>query len=189
MSDAPPDADVESMKRLASGDDLALNDIMHRWRDRLAAFLYRMTNNREAALDLAQETFVRLYQSRDRYEPSAPFASYLFRIAANLARNHARWRKRHPSLSIEDEQSSVSELRDNAASPDESADHRDQLARVERALAALPDDLLEAMLLFTYEDMSQAEIAQALGCTAKAIETRIYRARQTLKAALAGESR
>ncbi|MBL9142156.1 MAG: sigma-70 family RNA polymerase sigma factor [Verrucomicrobiaceae bacterium] len=187
MSDAPPDADAQCMKRLTEGDDLALNDLIHRWRDRLAAFLYRMTGNHEAALDLAQETFVRLYQSRDRYQPTAPFATYLFRIAANLARNHARWRKRHPAVSIEDEQSFVSELREPSSSPDESADHREQLARVERALAALPDDLREAMLLFTYEDMSQVEIANSLGCTTKAVETRIYRARQMLKAALASE--
>lgn len=189
MTDAPPDADAQCMKRLAEGDDLALNDLMHRWRDRLAAFLYRMTINHEAALDLAQETFVRLYQSRDRYQPTAPFATYLFRIAANLARNHARWRKRHPAVSIEDEQSFVSELRDPSSLPDQSADHREQLACVERALAALPDDLREAMLLFTYEDMSQAEIAHTLGCTTKAVETRIYRARQMLKATLASESR
>jgi RNA polymerase sigma-70 factor (ECF subfamily) len=177
------------MKRLAQGDDLVLNDLIHRWRNRLAAFLYRMTGNHESALDLAQETFVRLYQSRDRYEPTAPFATYLFHIAANLARNHARWRKRHPAVSIDDEENAVSQLRDTAATPDESAHQREQLARVERALAALPDDLREAMLLFTYEDMSQAEIAHALGCTPKAVETRIYRARQMLKAALATEPR
>lgn len=188
MSDAPPDADAQCMKRLAESDDLALNDLMHRWRDRLAAFLYRMTNHHETALDLAQETFVRLYQSRHRYQPTAPFASYLFRIAANLARNHARWKKRHLSVSIEDEATTVNELRDSAASPDESAQQREQLARVQRALAALPEDLREAMLLFTYEDMSQAAIAQALGCTTKAVETRIYRARQMLKAALATDS-
>jgi len=184
MSDAPPDADTQCMKRLAEGDDLALNDLMDRWRDRLAAFLYRMTNNKEAALDLAQETFVRLYQSRERYQPTAPFATYLFRIAANLARNHARWRKRHPAVSIDDCDNAVSELREPSSSPDESADHREQLICVERVLASLPDDLREAMLLFTYEDMSQAEIARALGCTTKAVETRIYRARQILKAAL-----
>ena len=82
----------------------------------------------------------------------------------------------------------MNELRDSAASPDESAQQREQLARVQRALAALPEDLREAMLLFTYEDMSQAAIAQALGCTTKAVETRIYRARQMLKAALATDS-
>jgi len=185
MSDSPPDADIAAMKRLAEGDDMALNGIMQRWQDRLAAFLHRLTGNHEASVDLAQETFVRLYQSRARYEPGAPFSAYLFRIAANLARNHARWRKRHPTVSMEDENLEVKALHETAAGPDVIAGDRDALHRVERAIAALPHDLREAILLFTYEEMSQGEIAQALACSVKAVETRIYRARQMLKAALA----
>ena len=185
MSEAPPDADIAAMKRLAEGDDIALNGIMQRWQDRLAAFLYRLTGNHEAAVDLAQETFVRLYQSRARYEPSASFSTYLFRIAANLARNHARWRKRHPTVSMEDEDQAFKQVPETSAGPDETAGHREELQRVEKAIAALPHDLREAILLFTYEEMSQGDIAHALDCSIKAVETRIYRARQMLKAALA----
>jgi RNA polymerase sigma factor (sigma-70 family) len=122
MSDAAPpetlpDADIEAMKRLADGDDLALNGIMHRWKDKVAAFLYRMTGSAEAAADLAQETFVRLYQSRARYQPAAAFPTYLFRIAANLGRNHARWRTRHPTVSVEDCTAAFQQLPGHDASP------------------------------------------------------------------------
>lgn len=184
MSETPSDADIDAMQRLAAGDDLALNSLMERWKDKVAAFLLRMTGNAASATDLTQETFVKLYQSRDRYHPTAPFPTYLFRIAANLARNHARWKQRHPSVSSDDEDEHVPESVEMQPGPDEQMERREQWQRVEAALAALPDDLREAMLLFTYQDMSYAEIATAVGCTSKAVETRIYRARQILRAEL-----
>lgn len=185
LPESPPDSDVEAMKRLADGDDLALNGIMHRWRDKLAAFLYRMTGSAEAAADLAQETFVRLYQSRARYQPTAAFPTYLFRIAANLGRNHARWRTRHPTVSVEDCTATLQQLPGYDASPDEAAQQQETTLRIEKAIASLPSDLRESLHLFTYQEMSQHEISLALGCSIKAVETRIYRARQMLKELLA----
>lgn len=186
MSDTPPDADIAAMQRLAAGDDLALNDLMDRWKNKVAAFLLRMTGNAAAATDLTQETFVKLYQSRARYRPSAAFPTYLFHIAANLARNHARWKQRHPTLSIDNADDHVPESVDAQPGPDEQMERNEQMQRVEAALAALPADLREVMLLFTYQDMSYAEIATAAGCSAKAVETRIYRARQMLRVSLGG---
>ena len=177
------------MKRLADGDDLALNGIMHRWKDRLVSFLQRSTGNHHVALDLAQETFVRLYQSRDRYKPDAAFATYLFRIAANLARNHARWRSRHPAVSLDAVTGLADRLRDPESGPDAQMEKDEAFARIERALATLPPELREALHLFTYEEMSQGEIARALGCSVKTVETRVYRARQMLRGLLGGGSR
>lgn len=188
MSETPPDADIAAMQRLAAGEDLALNSLMERWKEKVAAFLLRMTGNAASATDLTQETFVKLYQSRARYRPTAPFPTYLFRIAANLARNHARWKQRHPTVSIDNEEDHVPESVDAQPGPDEQMERSEQMQRVEAALAALPTDLREAMLLFTYQDMSYSEIATASGCSAKAVETRIYRARQMLRTAL-GSSR
>ena len=179
------DADIELMQRLAGGDDLALNALMARWRDRIAAFLLRMVGDHATAMDLAQETFVRLYTSRHGYKPTAAFSTYLFHIAANLARSHARWKGRHPTVPLEDEQGTiVHEPEDPHLAPDEAAALNEKTALVRRAINELPADLREALLLFTVEDMSHAEISAALGCTAKAVEVRIYRARQALKEAL-----
>jgi RNA polymerase sigma-70 factor (ECF subfamily) len=185
LPDSPLDLDCEDMKRLADGDDLALNRIMHRWKDKVSAFLYRMTCSVEVAADLAQETFVRLYQSRDRYRPTAAFPTYLFHIAANLARNHARWRARHPSVSIEDCIATLQQKSGQDASPDEAAQQHETTLRIEKAIATLPVDLREALHLFTYQEMSQQEIAKTLGCSIKAVEARIYRARRMLKESLA----
>ncbi len=184
MSDAPPDADILAMQRLAAGDDLALNDIMHRWKEKVTAFLQRMTGDPDAAVDLAQETFVRLYQSCGSYTPSAAFPTYLFRIAANLGRNHHRWRRSHPTVYLEDGERIGDETPDQHSSPDVDMDYNERLRAVEAAIAALPPELREAMLLFTYEDLSYAQIAKAAHCSSKAVETRIYRARQMLKSLL-----
>ena len=172
------------MQRLAAGDDLALNEIMGRWRDKVAAFLQRMVGEPDAAVDLAQETFVRLYQHRDSYSPTAAFPTYIFRIASNLACNHHRWRHRHPTVSIDDALGSAPEVVTPGPSPDVQAETSERLHLVEAALAALPADLRQAMLLFTYEDMSYAQIATVTRCSVKAVETRIYRARQMLRSLL-----
>ncbi len=178
------DADVAAMQRLAAGEDLALNEIMTRWQQRVASLLLRMTGNHTTACDLAQETFVKLYHSRTRFKANAPFAGYLLRIAANLARNHHRWRSRHPSESLDVLQESEMEPAAVCASPDAALSQADITRAVQRAVGKLPHDLRVALELFTYEDMSYEDIAAALDCTAKAVETRIYRARQVLKAEL-----
>jgi RNA polymerase sigma factor (sigma-70 family) len=184
--DASTDTDVELMQRLAQGEDLALNELMSRWRMRVTSFLLRMVSDHTIAMDLAQETFVRLYTSRRSYKPTAAFSTYLFHIAANLARSHARWKGRHPTVPLEDEQGElIHEPIDSQLPPDEAAALHEKTALVNQAIANLPSELREALLLFTVEDMSHAEIAVALGCTAKAVEVRIYRARQALKEALA----
>lgn len=184
--DLTHDADVVLMQRLAGGEDLALNELMARWRERVASFLLRMVGDHATAMDLTQETFVRLYTSRHSYKPSAAFSTYLFHIAANLARSHARWKGRHPTLPMEDEQGKlIHEPIDPQLSPDDEAALHEKTVLVNQAIAALPADLREALLLFTVEDMSHADIAATLGCSAKAVEVRIYRARQALKEALA----
>lgn len=180
--DAP---DPELMSRLAAGDDLALNVLMDRWGGRITSFLHKMTGNRDTAIDLAQETFVKLYQARDRYRANGSFSTYLFAIASNLARNHARWKGRHPTLSLdatpEDGGATVPELADPNQTPEEVAQAEEKIRAVHEAFLRLPPDLREAMTLFIYEGMGYAEIASVSRCSPKAVETRIYRARQLLK--------
>ena len=173
------------MQRLASGEDIALNEIIHRWQDRLISFLWHMTHDHFAARDLAQETFVRLYEHRRRYQPQAAFASYLFRIARNLLKNHARWKKRHPSESLQFLAEEGFDLATDSQSPDEGMVGVETMREVRRAIEALPEELRETFILFTYQDLSYREIAETLDCTEKAVETRIYRARQMLKEKLA----
>src|SRR5258705_9351460 len=86
------------MLQLKGGDDLALNELMTRWQVPLVAFIHRYLGSEADALDLAQKTFVRVYQSRKSYKPSAKFSTWLFTIASNLCRNTIRCKHRHPTV-------------------------------------------------------------------------------------------
>jgi RNA polymerase sigma-70 factor (ECF subfamily) len=182
------DSDAELMARLAAGDDLSLNALMQRWGDRITAFLLRMTGRHDVALDLAQETFVKLYQARARYRPTASFSTYLFAIASNLARNHARWKSRHPTVSLDDDgpHGITHTPEDSRELPDQSLLSRETVRAVQDAFLTLPLDLREPMTLLVHEGMSYAEIAGLVGCSVKAVENRIYRARQLLRERLGG---
>lgn len=187
--DAPDvDESIELMLRLQRGDDLALNALMDRWQRPLVAFIQRYVGNEQDALDLAQETFVRIYETRSRYKPSAKFSTFLFTIASNLSRNLARWRDRHPAVSL----NAATDGRDalettlpvQADSPADSAERHDLASAVREHIQTLPHELKTAVLLFEFHEMSHQEIALALGCSPKAVETRLYRARKILRESL-----
>ncbi|MEI6562525.1 MAG: sigma-70 family RNA polymerase sigma factor [Verrucomicrobiota bacterium] len=177
-----PAADADCMARLRCGDDLALNALMDRWQKPLATFLLRYTGNEATALDLAQETFVRVYENRHTFRGGA-FSSWLFSIAVNLCKNHARWQARHPTVTLDAQ--GACEIPSPSASPDAQAASEELAAAVRAAIHGLPHDLKTVTLLFEYQEQSHSEIAAVLGCTTKAVETRLYRARQILRERLA----
>jgi len=172
-------SDLEAMRRLAAGDDLALNEIMERWKARLISYLFRFTGNESVAIDLAQETFVRVYQGRTKFRSGSTFSSWLFGIAANLGKQHHRWQRRHPTLPMEEAAEAAS-----IGDPGESAESKERQNAVKSAISALPEDLREALILSEYEDLSQAEIAAIAGCSVKAVERRLSRAREFLRKGL-----
>lgn len=190
MEEASDNGDDDAlMARLVGGEEHALNALMVRWERRLVKFALRYTGNRASAVDLAQETFVRIYQGRASYAPGGKFSTWMFTIAANLCRNHGRWRVRHPSvaqLSARNDGAAASAAIGAAAidpgrTPDYSAMCEDDAAQVRAAVQALPHALRTAVLLAEFEDMSHREIAAVLGCSSKAVESRLYRARQILR--------
>jgi RNA polymerase sigma-70 factor (ECF subfamily) len=178
--------DRADMGRLAAGHDAALNDLMERHATPVFHFLCRMLGNEDDANDLAQETFARIFRARESFRPDARFSTWLFTIAANLARNQIRWRGRHPNVSLDAEsdvtdQPLSSTLPAAGASPTEAALAAERAAAVRSAVGQLPDDLREAIVLCEWEEKSMAEAAAIAGTTSKAIESRLYRARQTLR--------
>lgn len=182
------DEDQELMLQLKEGEDLALNHLMKRWQRPLVAFIFRYVGSEQDALDLAQETFVRIFEKKASYKPQAKFSTWMFAIAGNLCRNHVRWRQRHPSVELPDtvDVAPSDRLKSNEPSPLEQAGRSDQAKVVAAAVASLPHDLKTTVLLFEYQDLSYQEIGVALGCSRKAVETRLYRARKILKEKLAG---
>lgn len=182
--EASDDEDKMDMAALAGGRDSAMNGIMRRWRDRLIAFLTRMVGDCATACDLAQETFVRLYRHRASYNPRQSFSTWIFTIAANLARNHHRWRKRHPEAATDPADIAGQSPPDLSADPGQRTLAREKLAAVQRAIAALPADQREILVLSVYEHLSHEEIADITDSSLKAVELRLYRARKTLRKSL-----
>lgn len=177
--------DEALMSALAAGDLPALDALMLRWQTPLRAFLFRHLQNEADALDLAQETFVRIYRHRDRYRPGARFTTWMFQIALNLARDHARKHHRRRTDSLETAApADTAGLAAPGSAPDAAARRIEEIAAVRTAIADLPEELREVLVLFEYEEKSHAEIAEILGATPKAVETRLYRARDKLRATL-----
>jgi RNA polymerase sigma-70 factor (ECF subfamily) len=178
--------DGADMQRLAGGHDAALNDLMARHACPVFQFLCRMLGNEDDANDLAQETFVRVYHHRASFKPGARFTTWLYTIAANLARNHHRWRARHPNVSLDAESDATGEsigdlLPASNPAPDSAAVATERAAAVRAAVASLPADMREVIILCEWQDLSSAEAAAILETTPKAIDNRLYRARNLLR--------
>ena len=178
------------MRRLVGGHDAALNELMGRHAEKLFHYLVRCLQDESDAADLAQETFARVYQHAARFDPGQKFTTWMYSIATNLVRDRYRWRSRHPQVSLEagggeTEAGFKDRLPASGPSPDEQLQSQERAAAVREAIAALPDDLRQPLILAVYQEMPQAEIAAILRCSIKAVETRIYRARQHLRQRLA----
>jgi RNA polymerase sigma factor (sigma-70 family) len=189
----PPDhtdpTDEALMARVCTGDEPALGVLMGRWELPLKRFLYRLVFNSTEAEELAQETFVKVFLNRAAFREGARFSPWILTIAANLARNRRRWWRRHPTQSLDGAPADAPERRmwelpDPSIGPAEQVLVRELAAAVRAAVAALPHELREVVVLAEFEDKSHAEIAIILGCSAKAVEMRLYRARERLRKTL-----
>jgi RNA polymerase sigma-70 factor, ECF subfamily len=178
--------DRADMERLAAGHDTALNDLMERHATPVFRFLCRMLGNEDDANDLAQETFVRVFRARVSFRSGEKFSTWLYTIAANLARNQFRWRARHPNISLEKEiiesgQTLGGTLPTNDPTPNEQALVAERAAAVRAAVSKLPEDLREPIVLCEWEERTVAEAAAILETTPKAVESRLYRGRKILR--------
>jgi RNA polymerase sigma-70 factor (ECF subfamily) len=188
MEGGTDELDRNDMARLVSGQDAALTSLMERHGERLFHYLLRQLNNESDATDLAQETFLRVYQNCARFRSEQRFSTWLYTIATNLVRDRFRWRKRHPQVSLEAETEAGASLgdalADHVASPSEQVEINERAEEVRRAVQLLPVELRTPLILFEYEGLSHADIAAVIDCSPKAVEVRLYRARGQLRKSL-----
>lgn len=184
-------SDIELMLRVRDGKDAgSFEELMRRYQQPTVRFLMRILANLDVAQDLAEETFVRIWQSAPRYRPSAKFTTWLFTIASRLATDHLRRTSGRRNVSLDtpegNEHLSLAEtLPDASPSADEQVAREQTAARLRAAVQALPLDQRTALVLCEFQGLSYAEAAQAMGCTVKSVELRIYRAKHTLREKLA----
>lgn len=135
-----PREDTELMRRVQLGDEAALGALMQRWELSLKAFIGRIVLNTSEAEELAQETFVRVWQKRGRYRADASFRPWIFAIAVNLARNRLRWWKLRPLVALEDWTEVPSDSGTAAEGETRRLDRAERASAVRDAIARLPTD-------------------------------------------------
>lgn len=186
MSATPQSPDHELAARAVTGDERAFAWLMRRHKDGLYRFIRRYMGDAEEAYDLLQETFTAAWTALKRYDAGRPFPTWLRSIALNKCRDWSRRRAVRRWLTRSDPLDSPAGLNlpDAGLSPEASAMARQRLDRLDRAIAELPRGLKEPLILTALEGLSHEDAGHILGLTAKAVELRVYRARQALAAAL-----
>jgi len=185
-----PETDAEVMLRVKAGDDSAFNYLVQKYRRPMVNFMYRMAHNAASAEDLAQEVFLRVYRSRAGYEASAKFTTWLYRIATNLAVNHARdTRHERPenmaSLDEPDQETGTTmDVADGSMSAEESILRRERQAAIRQKVQALPERQRMAVVMHKYQQMDYRQIAEVLKLSESATKSLLFRAYETLRGQL-----
>lgn len=169
------------------GDEDAYAVLVERHQHSIHAFVFRHISDQEVAADLTQEVFIRAWFALERVLPKAKFTTWLFQIAINLCRDHAkskaarRDRVTDSMIRLDGEGvESAREFPDPSARPDQQAEWSETMDALDSEIAHLPIELREAFLLGAVQKLPQKEVAIMLGLSPKAVEVRIYRARQRL---------
>ncbi|MEO6338759.1 MAG: RNA polymerase sigma factor [Caulobacteraceae bacterium] len=183
--DDPSDAALAS--RAAEGDERAFAVLVRRHKESLYRLLRRYTGDRDEAYEAAHEAFIAAWTKIGRYDSTRPFGAWLRTIAVNKARDRVRRtafrRLFFGAKALEDTPEAMAR-HDLSADPDQAAATAQDMAALDRAIAALPAPLKEALLLTAFDGLSQQEAGAILNVSAKTVETRAYRARKQLAATL-----
>jgi RNA polymerase sigma-70 factor (ECF subfamily) len=188
VSEQDPDAAL--MLRVKKGDMEAFATLVDKYKQPVMNLVYRMLRDMTEAEDIAQAVFVQVHKSAARYKVSSKFTTWLFTIARNLSLNEIRRRSRHPADSMdashpENEDQPWQQYEDTkSASPPEGLLRSELEKKVDDAIADLPEQQREALLLCRQDELSYEEISEILGCSLSATKSLIHRARETLKARL-----
>lgn len=180
--------DRELASLAAAGQQQAYREILGRHKTHIFRLVRNSIGDPEAVADLVQETFVSAFAAIDRYDKDRPFKFWLSRIALNKCRDWARRRAVRSFFSFAQPIDIADDYESDAPDPCQEAEGKAELLRVRKAIALLPHNLREVIVLRGVEELSQGETALVLGISEKAVETRLYRARTQLKELIAGTS-
>jgi RNA polymerase sigma-70 factor (ECF subfamily) len=188
-----PDPDAALMLAFQGGDEAAFRALFERHGRATMAFCQRFVKDAARAEELAQDVFLKLHATADRYQPSARFKTFLFRIATNhclneVRRGEYRTRPEVDPLSEDGAPLDPDALPGNSANPEEMARGQALSRDVEAMLARLPESQRAAFVLARFEGLSYEEIAQVLGTTVPSVKSLVHRATVSAAKALAGWS-
>jgi RNA polymerase sigma-70 factor (ECF subfamily) len=182
-----PGSDAAIMLRVAAGDEAGFNYLVGKYHRAMIHFLFRMVRNQAVAEELAQEVFLRVYRSRESYRAEAKFTTWLYRIATNLAVNHARDTRHERSaqtiyLDAPDEESGTTpDVADDEPSVEQRMMRDERMAAIRTHVMALPERQRMAVLMHKYQGMDYRQIGEVLNLSESATKSLLFRAYQTLR--------
>lgn len=184
-------SDEELMMRCRNGDMSAFELLVMRYKDPILNFIYRSIGDYHRAEDLTQETFIRVFNCKDRYEPKCQFKNFIYLIATNFCRNEVRDRNRRQTSFLDDlvpedgDLDYLDLMKDVSYLPDELYEKKEQQHIIQQTFNRLPENQRVALTLVTYQNLRYDEIAEVLQCSVSAVKSLIHRARQNMKKLLA----
>ncbi len=180
-------SDAAVMLRVAAGDEAGFNFLVGKYHRAMISFLFRMVHNQAVAEELAQEVFLRVYRSRESYRAEAKFTTWLYRIATNLAVNHARDTRHERSASTiyldapDEESGTRPDVADDTPSVEQSILRDERMAAIRAHVMALPERQRMAVLMHKYQGMDYRQIGDVLKLSESATKSLLFRAYQTLR--------
>ena len=180
-------SDAAVMLRVAAGDEAGFNYLVEKHHRAMIHFLFRMVRNQAVAEELAQEVFLRVYRSRETYEASAKFTTWLYRIATNLAVNHARdTRHERPEVQVSldepgEESGTTLDVADNKITAEQALLRRERLLAIRAKVEALPERQKMAVIMHKYQQMDYKQISEVLKLSESATKSLLFRAYETLR--------
>jgi len=180
-------SDADIMLRVKTGDQSAFEYLVQKYRRPIVSFMYRMARNAAAAEDLAQEVFLRVYRSRESYEATAKFTTWLYRIATNLAVNHARdTRHERPEVQVsldepDEDTGTTLEVPDSSLNAEQAIVRRERMMAIRQKVEALPEQQRLAVVMHKYQQMDYKQISEVLKKSESATKSLLFRAYETLR--------
>ena len=177
-------SDKKLVERVQKGDKGAFDLLVLKYQHKIVNLIMRYVRDPELALDIAQEAFIKAYRALPRFRGDSAFYTWMYRIAVNTAKNHLAAQRRRPmdvELDLQDpEQYDLHAKLRETDTPEGVALSNELQETVERAIAALPEDLRTAIILRELEGMSYEEIAETMECPVGTVRSRIFRARDAI---------
>lgn len=174
--------DIALMQQVANGDERSFRQLILRHQNAVIGTVARMLNDPNEAEDIAQQVFVRVWQSAKTWRPDAKFTTYLFTITRNLVFNESRRRSRKREVAIDDTTTHPAQLpTDERPQPDATLEKRELYRKIDAAIAALPEQQRLCIVLRTFQSLDYEDIAATLGCSVASVKSLLFRARATLR--------
>ena len=176
--------DSELVERMRASDPDALRMIVERYQDRIFALIYGIVRDRHEVEDVAQDVFLKVFTRIDAFDGRSRFYTWLYRVAANTAKDHVKKRSRRPAVALDEDAG----IETGAPGPADSAERSEARRRVREAIAGLPVRYREVLALRELEGLSYNEIATVLRVSLGTVESRLHRARSRLKEVLSNDA-